>query len=147
MVSKKSNELLKDSAFKKQVYDSVKYAFDDSDIHEAVYDALNKEFGKDKDMATTYKNYNDSQDKYWNTIEEVAKNVTNKIGDNLIINDAKTPFVAQGEMAVNKVVRDTVNSSWNSYVFRHFEDYWVSEQIPNFYDDYTKEDYDKYKNN
>lgn len=156
LVKEKTSSLVGNKEFKKNVYsqyskqyggveDIVKDSFE-WDIYSIVDAQLDKEFKKDKKMSETLTNYEKAQDTYWNTIHDVAKKATDKIGNNLIINLENTPYIAEGERAVDKVTRDMLNTSWNSYVYRHFEDYWVGEVTdPKVYEQFTLKDYKKNK--
>lgn len=156
LVKEKTSSLVGNKEFKKKVYDQYTKTYKntkgiDDDTFETlitdiVYDQIHKEFKNDKKMSSTLSNYEKAQDTYWNTIHEVSKKATDKIGHHLIIDHDKMPFIAEGEMAVDKVARDMLDTSWNSHVYRHFEDYWVYENIdPKASDQFTLDDYKKNK--
>lgn len=156
LVKEKTASLVNNNEFKKNVYKQFTKTYKnmagiDKDVFETlisdiVYDQINKEFKNDKKMSDTLSKYETAQDTYWNTIHEVSKKATDKIGHNLIIDHDKMPYIAEGEMAVDKVARDMLDTSWNSHVYRHFEDYWVYENVdPKAYDQFTLEDYKKNK--
>lgn len=42
---------------------------------------------------------------------------------------------------------DMLDTKWNSYVYRHFDDYWVNEMVDSkVYDQFTEKEYNQYLN-
>lgn len=147
-IEEKTKSLAKSDSFKKDVYNTYNKnnGFNEWDMVDAIHECLTKEIGKDQKMIDTFNEYMTAQDAYWDTLKEVTKKVTSKVGNNIMTNSKNMPFVAQGENAVGNIVRGMEkDSKWNSYVYRHFDDYWVAEAVsPDLTKNITVEDYEKY---
>lgn len=120
--------LKNDNKFRSEVY---KYAQvhgfsnppDDDDIEEAV-DKVTLKF-MTKSMANKYEAYENAQNDYWNSIHSYSKELINKYGD-LPLSDNGVTYNSASDYLKN-YKWDDLNQSWNSYVYRHFEDYWIND--------------------
>lgn len=72
--------------------------------------------------------YEKAQEKYWNDVEDFTKDLVSKYENTKIYrNDPLTPysFAKDGQQAVSRMLHESLDTQWNSYLYRHFDDYWV----------------------
>ena len=67
--------------------------------------------------------FDDFQNEYWDNVHKITQEIVDKYKD-VKVNDA---YYNNGSMYVNKLIGDKLDTGWNSYVSRHFDDYWVSD--------------------
>lgn len=148
LVKSKSKELANNAEFKAKCYKHFEGigGINEWDMEDAIMDQLREEFKSDKEMSSTLKKYTDAQDTYWGTLEKMADEIVKEIGEETIINDTEMPYVAKGRSAASRVINKSVDTQWNSYVYRHFDDYWVYDVIDNkVYDNINYDDWYKSK--
>ena len=92
-------------------------------VNEYVGDEVNRVVYKK--LSTDMQNFYSMQDKYWDDVKSVTSGIIEKYSNaDIVDTDYKTKFGAQ---VVNDLIDKELDTRWNSYVYRHFEDYWVMD--------------------
>jgi len=87
-------------------------------VHDAVMDQVNK----NKTLATKREAFNKLQQEYWDDVHSITDGVMEKY-KNAIIKDDR--YYNDGQMFVNDLLGKKLGTSFNAYLSRHFDDYWV----------------------
>lgn len=92
------------------------------DIEEKVYEDLDSILPKSvKDARARYE---EAQNKYWNEVEDFSKEFVNKY-KGTIVDDSRLVYVKDGEQIASNLLYKSLDTDWPSYLYRHFDDYWV----------------------
>lgn len=67
--------------------------------------------------------FQDLQDKYWEDVHTITDDVRKKY-ENVDVREL-SGLKTLGRMAVSEAISNNLDTSWNSYISRHFDDYWV----------------------
>lgn len=86
-------------------------------VHDAVMDRVNK----NETIATKREAFTKMQDDYWNDVHAISDSIMEKYRDKEI----KDKYYNNGEMLVNDLLGKKLDTSFNAYISRHFDDYWV----------------------
>lgn len=108
--------------------------YDDEDLLEMTFyeamDSVIPEFIT-KDMKNKYEQYETAQNAYWDSLHSYSKDLVEKYGALPVAKKQDTNYYETGSHYINNYTWDE-NQSWNAYVSRHFEDYWVND-VPSYY--------------
>ena len=108
--------------FKKELRNEYGDEPDRFDIEEKVYEDLDSILPKSvKDARARYE---EAQNKYWNEVEDFSKEFVNKY-KGTIVDDSRLVYVKDGEQIASNLLYKSLDTDWPSYLYRHFDDYWV----------------------
>jgi hypothetical protein len=63
------------------------------------------------------------QDEYWKDVDSIVSQIKDKYGDKRVDGS----YMNDGKMAVNDIMGKKLDTRYNSYISRHFDDYWVDD--------------------
>lgn len=119
-----------DSRTKDQIWEQLRSDFVNRDNvdDEEYYNMIVEEYVDDalfrslpESVISARRQYDNKQEQYWNRVKTFTKDLTDKY-DEADIKDN----VRDGKMLLNDMLyRDGLNTSYPSYLSRHFDDYWV----------------------
>lgn len=114
---------------------------------ECVYPRIIKNLPKE--VLEERKKFEAAQDAYWDDVKKVTKDITDKYGNTPI---SETTFRGKGitnaKFILDDLVSGSLDTSFNSYLSRHFDDYWVydTEEFNNAVERLSKDfSIDKYE--
>ena len=108
--------------FKKELRNEYGDEPDRFDIEEKVYEDLDSILPKSvKDARARYE---EAQNEYWNEVEDFSKEFVNKY-KGTIVDDSRLVYVKDGEQIASNLLYKSLDTDWPSYLYRHFDDYWV----------------------
>lgn len=74
--------------------------------------------------------FDELQNQYWDEVHDVTNEIAQRYKESDIVRNGK--IIQSGESAVNNVLRDNLDTSLPSYIYRHFDDYWTNDDA--YYD-------------
>lgn len=100
---------------------------DDEDLYEMVvddyaYEELMKTVNSK--VQTKRASFDKLQDDYWKDVESLTKDVLEKYGNEKIKGH---PLYNDGKAVANNLISQKLDTSMSSYIYRHFDDYWVND--------------------
>lgn len=72
-----------------------------------------------------YHEFYAEQDKYWDDLSKLTEDIAGDLSDKKANSDLYLGVVRTGREAVSDILSNKVNSSFMSYMYKHFDDYWV----------------------
>ena len=146
--------LINNSEFKYVLYSRLYEEFgagvDDDELWDLItseaFDDVVKQF-EPAQLRTKVKDFYSAGDKYFDTLEKLADPIIKKYEAEGISN-IKTPkslFSDSIKSQVKELITDS-DLSWNSYMYRHFDDYWVQDVDTRYSlaESFNPEDYNKW---
>ena len=127
--SLKSNSKFKEAVYK-SLYKDLGNGCDDDDLFDYILeDHLNDELQnfKPKPLVLKEKEFFKVGDDYFDELKNISKMVVDKYGD-LDVYDPSRNITKKGkDIAYELVAHNDDDSRWNSYMYRHYDDYWVND--------------------
>ena len=123
------NEFKIDEESKKQAIANIKKEYgnnpDRDTLEFAIYDELDdKMIDMVREKVSSKRNdFDDLQNQYWEDVKAVTSTIREKYGDVEEIQDG--PYTRTGQEVVSKIFQENLDTLYNSYITRHFDDYWV----------------------
>lgn len=90
-------------------------------VEEHIEEFLNDSAKKNQTLQNKLKKYNDAQEEYWDNVHKIFDDVEAKYGKVKINDDA---LKNTGNWIIGDIKSELLDASFNSYLFRHFDDYW-----------------------
>lgn len=120
-----------DSESKNRILKNLKEDFGNGCDDEDLYDMYLDDYVDDELMRiveSKVKNkraaFDKLQEDYWDDVHTISKSIVEKYGDKKI---KGYPIYSDGKAVVNDLIGKKLDTSFNSYIYRHFDDYWVND--------------------
>lgn len=115
---------------KQKIVDSMRQDFDqlDADSFEMMkYDYIDTAVDElaEQIVGNKRKEFDKLQEDYWNDVHTIVGGLLEKYKDTNVY-DATT-YYKDGQTYVNNMISSDMDTSYKSYISRHFDDYWVGD--------------------
>lgn len=95
----------------------------DSVLDEYIDEVITNKLTKNPKIKQKWEEFDKLQENYWNDIKKVREYVDKKYSDN----NPDPHNYSIGQQYVSDILGETLDLSFNSYISRHFDDYWVND--------------------